>query len=173
MTIEQIAPLVGELAIMRYFPGDIDARLAVAKQIACIAADVHQARWLVTRALELYAEWPGVHELRALYCSRYRPLDGKEVASVVYLDGIPPDPQIAALQQIAEARKLQIAGETTASLPAFPTDSLGLIAEAVHRARARIPLRTEAKAASDAEIERIKAIQECNRTELPRKAEVA
>ncbi len=47
--------------------------------------------------IHLYAEWPGVYELRACFCSKFRPADGVEARSSVYLDGVPserpaPDP---------------------------------------------------------------------------------
>jgi hypothetical protein len=43
-----------------------------------------QLAWLTERALELYPRWPGIGELRALYCSRYRPKDGIEAYSEIY-----------------------------------------------------------------------------------------
>lgn len=160
MTFEEIAPIVNELAIMKYFPGDVDARIGVAKQLACICATADQASWLVTRALALYAEWPGIHELRALYCSRFRPLDGIECVSTVYGDGIPADPALANPLAITGGMMQQIGGKVLAPND-FPRDSLSLIADAVraHATKSQPSETCHAKPATDQEIERIKSEQ--------------
>jgi hypothetical protein len=53
--------------------------------------------WLVDRALKLYARWPGVGEIRALYCSRHRPKDGATTYSEVYESGYPSERSPAPL----------------------------------------------------------------------------
>jgi hypothetical protein len=76
---------------MAFFPSDREVRGALVSVLADLVETEEQLDWLVTRALRLYAKWPGVAELRALYCSRFKPRDGVESYSTVYLDGIPPE----------------------------------------------------------------------------------
>ncbi len=76
---------------LKFFPGDPDARLGIAEQIADMARDADQVRWLVRRLPKLYPEWPSSLEVRAVFCSKFRPLDGIEAYSAVYLDGIPSE----------------------------------------------------------------------------------
>ena len=61
-------------------------------------SDEHVRR-LVKRALAVFNEWPGPRELRALYCSRWRPADGVEAYSMLYPSdesggGFPRDPEL-------------------------------------------------------------------------------
>ncbi len=81
--IEQIGPL----ALMKFFPpkSEEGARTALVGMICEMASNNEQIEWLVRRALTLYNEWPGPRELRALFCSRYKPADGIEARSTVYL----------------------------------------------------------------------------------------
>lgn len=104
---------------MRYFPSDPDARTGIAKQIAAMASSIEQVRWLVGRLPELYPDWPAMQEVRALFCSRFRPKDGLEAASQVYLDGIPHDPalQRANQAQLAGQPILQLEGECADETP--------------------------------------------------------
>ena len=39
----------------------------------------------------LYNEWPGPQEVRAVFCSRFKPADSIEAYSSVYMDGIPSE----------------------------------------------------------------------------------
>jgi hypothetical protein len=59
-----------------------------------MATEEAQVEWLVQRAVSLYAEWPGAREIRACFCSKFRPADGLSVGSTVYLDGIPSEKRI-------------------------------------------------------------------------------
>ena len=76
---------------MAFFPSDPEVRAALVTVLMNLVETEEQLDWLVNRALRLYAKWPGVAELRALYCSRFKPRDGIESYSTVYLDGIPPE----------------------------------------------------------------------------------
>jgi hypothetical protein len=98
MNPEEVLDMVGELSILKYFPSDPAARIAVARLAATMANDRNQIRWLITRMTSgLYSEWPGPGEMRACFCSRYKPKDGIDIGSSVYVDGIPSErPQLAA-----------------------------------------------------------------------------
>jgi hypothetical protein len=83
-----------------------------------LASSDEQLEWLSRRMLKLYAEWPGPHEMRACFCSKYEPKDGVEADSSVYADGIlseaaesphvalPPGPAIAATKILEGALAL-------------------------------------------------------------------
>ena len=56
-----------------------------------MVCDSEELDWLVREAPRRYRQgWPGIEEIRALYCARFRPRDGVVVASTVYEDGIIP-----------------------------------------------------------------------------------
>lgn len=87
----RVADLLSGLSLMRYFPADDGARLELAKLVARMASTEDQVEWLVQRAIAVYSEWPGPHELRACFCSKFRPADGISACSTVYLDGLPSE----------------------------------------------------------------------------------
>lgn len=173
MNPDRVMRIIANLAAMKFFPSDVDARIAIAEQFAAFAETEEQVQWTVKRAMALCLEWPGVHELRAIYCSRWKPADGIEAHSTIYDDGIPADPEISAQVQaaITGRQTLQITGELGRCFASdFPCDSLGLIAQAVMEASAKHPpraekLRCHAEPASEAEIEHVKAEQDRNRKE--------
>ena len=66
------------------------ARLAVARQLQEFVCDPEELAWLVREAPLRYPAWPGIREIRALYCARFSPRDGVVVDSWVYEGGIIP-----------------------------------------------------------------------------------
>jgi hypothetical protein len=90
MNFERVAELVAELTSLRYFPSDESARLAIVRMIGEMAENEDQVEWLVRRVPDLYNEWPGPLELRALFCSRLKPKDGKHAYSKIFPKGFPP-----------------------------------------------------------------------------------
>ncbi|HZF23988.1 MAG TPA: hypothetical protein VE030_11055 [Burkholderiales bacterium] len=101
LTPETAAAVVGKLALMAFFPSDPEVRAGlVAIFIEMVETD-EQMEWLGSRAMRMFARWPGVAEIRALYCSRYKPRDGLESYSEIYPEGFPterkePEPGRAA-----------------------------------------------------------------------------
>jgi hypothetical protein len=91
LTPETAAAAVAKMALMAFFPGDPDIRAALVSVFVDMVDTEEQLDWLVNRALRLYARWPGVAEIRALYCSRWKPKDGIEAYSSIYPDGIPSE----------------------------------------------------------------------------------
>jgi len=79
------------MAILNYFPKEGDARAAIAEMVIDMVDTPEQAMWLARRMVELHNDWPGPREMRAVFCSRFRPRDGIEVNSTVYVDGIPSE----------------------------------------------------------------------------------
>lgn len=93
MNPQKIARIVGRMGGMKFFPGDEDARIGIAEEIASMCHSEEEALWLVRRMIQLYPQgWPGIGEMRAAYCASKKPKDGIEVYSSVYVDGVPPEP---------------------------------------------------------------------------------
>jgi len=91
MDFESVTAEVAKLGTMKFFPSDPAVKLALVEFFGDIAENEDQVRWLVKRVRTLYHEWPGEHELRAAFCSKFRPKDGINAYSQVYLDGIPSE----------------------------------------------------------------------------------
>lgn len=91
------------MTAMDYFPPEAAARGRIADEIAAICADEEQAIWLAIRMTRLYRKWPGVQELRLVYCARYQALDCLPAigTSEIYPDGFPserpPEPELKRL----------------------------------------------------------------------------
>jgi hypothetical protein len=85
------------MAALKFFPGDPEVKATIAEIVMELANTREEAIWLGKRMVALFNEWPGPIEMRATFCSKYRPRDGHEVNSTVYLDGIPSERE----QQIA------------------------------------------------------------------------
>ena len=76
---------------MAFFPGDPEVRAGLISIFMEMVETEEQIDWLVGRALRIYSRWPGVAEIRALYCSRYKPKDGFEAYSELYGEGYPSE----------------------------------------------------------------------------------
>lgn len=102
MTItEALASCVGNLGTLKFFPSDPDSRAAIGTLVLDMCSTPEQAEWLGKRMIVLFNEWPGPQELRACFCSRFRPRDGIELYSRAYADGIPSE---------SEQRNLELEG---------------------------------------------------------------
>jgi hypothetical protein len=113
MTNEDATIVVEALSAMKFFPSAEGARIAISNQLLSMCSDVTQGVWLANRALTLYGEWPGLPEIRAVLCSKFRPADGIEGSSTVYIDGIPSErPAPVAALPSPDAKRLN-AGEIT------------------------------------------------------------
>ncbi len=129
LNIKQAASELAKLSLMKFFPADQQARAALLQIVCGIAETNEQIEWLVRRALAVFTEWPGPYELRALYCSRWKPCDGTEAYSALFPatedgGGFPRDPALPPLPPPlltpgkAEARKLLgMAADYVESLP--------------------------------------------------------
>ncbi|MES2393501.1 MAG: hypothetical protein V4555_17830 [Acidobacteriota bacterium] len=94
---EAAVVIVEMLSSIPFFPKEGGARLLIAEEIRGMCHDSQQGLWLAQRMARLYSQWPGVREMRAVYCSKHRPLDGVELigGTEAYPDGIPPEKQIS------------------------------------------------------------------------------
>lgn len=130
VNVKKATEQIAKLALMRFFPADPSARLALVGMVCGMASTDEQVEWLVRRALAIFNEWPGPVELRALFCSRWKPRDGVEGYSTLFPateergSGFPRDPALpppnAPLLTPGrqEARKLlEMAAEPLEPLP--------------------------------------------------------
>lgn len=107
MNFETVNNLVAQLGTMRYFPSDPAVRIALVELMGDLTDSEDEVRWLIKRVRTLYAEWPGERELRACFCSRFRPKDGINMHSGIYGEGIPSE----------RPEQNQIAGPNLLALP--------------------------------------------------------
>lgn len=90
LDFRKINLMVAELAVLDFYPSDIPARAAIVRLVGNMANSEEEVRWLIDRATGgMYKKWPGVAELRALFCSHFKPRDGYIVYSDMYPDGYP------------------------------------------------------------------------------------
>jgi hypothetical protein len=91
--------MLAELAVLPFFPaGNESVLIALARLVGQMCRTEDEVRWLVDRMTSgIYSAWPGPQEMRACFCSKFRPRDGLNAYSTVYPDGIPlsePRPRI-------------------------------------------------------------------------------
>jgi hypothetical protein len=102
MNPEKVLEMLGELRALRFFPNDEFVMNALVRLCGSMCASEQQVRWLVDRMTSgIYSEWPGIAEMRACFCCRYKPKDGVEAYSSVYPQGLPPDPTAPPRPEIA------------------------------------------------------------------------
>lgn len=92
-------------ALLEHFPLSEMGQAAVAAELRALCTDEDGLLWLTKQLPRLYSRWPGAREVRILYCSRFRPHSGQDMASAVsesYPDGFPPESP-------AEAKQLEAA----------------------------------------------------------------
>src|SRR5215831_19020667 len=114
LTPEVAARAVAKLGLMAFFPGDPDTRGALIHVLMELVETEDQLAWLIERALKLYSRWPGVGEIRALYCSRFKPKDGAEAYSEMYQSGFPHEsarPEIPAKREVVTTADGELADQ--------------------------------------------------------------
>lgn len=63
--------------------------VALARDVSAMVQSMDDVRWLVQRVRQLYNEWPGPMELRAVYTYDHTPEDGVKAHSEIYQYGFP------------------------------------------------------------------------------------
>lgn len=76
----RIAEAIKYLAAIPFFPTDEYAQEAVMRELEKFVDQPVRLQWLVDAAINTMRKWEGVPELRGLYCTRYRPADGRETS---------------------------------------------------------------------------------------------
>lgn len=133
MDPEKVAELCGDLTLLKFFPADLSARTALLLLVGRMASNEDQVRWLVQETIDRCNEWPGPLVLRQIFCSRFKPADGKEAGSTkMFPDGVP-------------SRKPQIGFKPNVALPTVKTPA--------QIEAAAIPLPPGHKVSADPELE--------------------
>jgi hypothetical protein len=96
LTNTQAKYFMEKLTALRGFPFEGGGRGTVAEEIRRMCRSATDALWLVGRVIQLCSSWPGPLEMRRIYCSQYRPLDGLEPTptSELFPDGVPSERQL-------------------------------------------------------------------------------
>ena len=103
--VKKATQSIGKLAMLKFFPMDKETRTEIVALICSMVRSNEEIDWLVRRVITLYGDWPGPREVRAVYCSRFIPMDGIEVYSDVYPSGIPRDPDIERAEKLLEEQE--------------------------------------------------------------------
>lgn len=74
----ELARMVGNVA---YFPAEPVAVANIAMECARFIEDRIKLTWLVDVFIHQVGSWKGTKEFRAVYCTRFRPMDGLEAWS--------------------------------------------------------------------------------------------
>ena len=92
ISIETASSGVAILAALKFFPADDGARIAIGDELRSMCNTGDEMVWVCARALRLFSEWPGVQAIRAVYCSKFFPLDRDTRAECPeYPDGVPAE----------------------------------------------------------------------------------
>jgi len=75
---QAIVECVGSWAMLQYFPAESGARTAIMRIIDAMATTTDQVDWLAVEMVTRFNDWPGPQALRALFCTKFKPADGKE-----------------------------------------------------------------------------------------------
>lgn len=160
---------MARLSVLKFFPSDQTARAEIVLMACQMAHTNEDIAWLAKRCLELWNDWEGPREMRAVFCSKFRPADGIEAYSQLtrFGDGIPSETSPESLQlgggtvrQIAEPR--ETAEDLTAAESIRPViAALGRALDMGHRQPVRVPSipvvrLTAANRITAADIERAK-----------------
>ena len=91
--IDKLSGRVAGLSAMRFFPSkdDKEGRLEITKAIASMAGTYDRALWIIDQMLNLSNDWPGIPEMRGIFCHRFPPADGVAGESKLCPDGGIPD----------------------------------------------------------------------------------
>ena len=85
---ENVARMLSGLQLFPFFPQSGEAFDALVRMVGNMAETEDQVRWLVDRMLlNPYPKWPGPAEMRAVFCTRFKPKDGYSIAGSVVSPG--------------------------------------------------------------------------------------
>lgn len=91
--IEQLSSRVAGWASLRFYPSrdEKSARLEIVKAVASMAGSYDRACWIVDQLMVLTNVWPGLVEVRGIFCHRFPPADGITTDSALCPEGHIPD----------------------------------------------------------------------------------
>lgn len=127
---------MARLSVLKFFPADSTARAEIVLMACKMAHTNADIAWLANRCLELWNEWEGPREMRAVFCSKFLPADGIEAYSQLkrFEDGIPSEKAPEPLQ-LAGATVRQIVGPRDAAEDLTAAVSIRPVIDALARAK--------------------------------------
>jgi hypothetical protein len=127
---------MARLSVLKFFPSDQTARTEIMLMACEMAQTNEQIAWLSKRCIQLWNEWEGPREMRAVFSSRYRPADGIEAYSQLsrFNEGIPSEKASEPLQ-LSGATVRQIAGPLDTADDLTAAVSIRPVIEAMARAK--------------------------------------
>ena len=99
LTQEGVERAAGRIFLMPFFPSSSETdRATVVDELLCMVHSDAEALWLAYRLVQVFTKgWPGIGEMRALYCKRFKPKDGIELHSQQFPDGFPSEKQLGPI----------------------------------------------------------------------------
>lgn len=139
--VRKAAEKIAQLGMLSFFPTEQNARAGVVTLVCEMAETNDQVNWLVRRCLQLWSKWEGPAELRAVFCSKFRPRDGFERYSKLpeFVEGIPTERESLQPQRAIAGSPAPLLLSDDTVRDNFPTDVFGLLAQAA-RTKARVTM---------------------------------
>lgn len=78
-----IRKALAKMGMMEFFPTDPDVKSAIAAELAQMCISRESLEWLTTAMVRKVGKWPGVKEMRGIYCSRFPPADGDNAFATI------------------------------------------------------------------------------------------
>lgn len=121
ITEAQACEAMQSLAAMKYFPSDPYARAEIGSMLERMVSTAEQLQWLVETMIDNVREWPGPAEMRGIFCTRFKPRDGKEAwCSIPGFTASDSEAALSAPKQIAAQGRPTIALPSAAEMKALP-----------------------------------------------------
>lgn len=122
-TPSEITKAVRKLSILKFFPAGDAERETLMEILDEMVGESAQLSWLVSVMVNQVGEWLGPKELRGVFCTRFKPLDGIEVWSTI--PGFTAMDSESRTARCLEGRKdLQIAGPKEIKLLPLPPEEI-------------------------------------------------
>lgn len=74
---------IAGLATIPFFPSDPMARAYIARLLGVMCLHRKALEWLVDAMISIPGPWPGLAEMRGVYCSRWVPKDGRNALTSI------------------------------------------------------------------------------------------
>lgn len=114
-TKNDIIQAVRRMHALAMFPNDQHAREEIMRIIERMVGTKEQLDWLVSSMIDRVGEWKGPREMRGIFCTRFKPLDGIE--SYASAAGFTPaDSESLCLVAHSGYKRLEAAPERKQSL---------------------------------------------------------
>lgn len=90
ISTEQAERGMARMGILKFYPSEPASRKEIMRLLIKMVSTVEQLDWLVNTMIDHIGEWPGPAELRAVFTTRFKPLDGIEGKGYSSLPGFTP-----------------------------------------------------------------------------------